>query len=1100
MQFTVPSDESCFQDVPAEYSGLHFFNKVLIKNPMVATENDYLYEANASGVGVGDFNNDGLTDIFFCGYKTAHRLYINTGKFVFKDVSDSAGIDGNSTFGTGVSVVDINGDGLLDIYVSHSGNYKDPAKLENELFINLGNENGIPRFKESAREYGLNLPGSQTTQVVFLDYDHDGDLDAFVLNHGLKPYELFQPASFYHQNVNPNISNRLLRNDNGHFTDVTKEAGIEGANLNMGLGVVVSDFNNDGWPDIYCSNDFFEQDFFYINQRDGTFKESGANSFGHFSFFSMGVDAADYNNDGLVDVVSLDMKPLSNYRQKTTVNTDNEDEQSRLTGLGFQLQYSRNMLQLNQGVDMHGVPHFSEISQFSGVWATDWSWSPLFADFDNDGWKDLFISSGYVDDQSLDRRNNFIKTSNNGDRSKSDDPLFISSLKSNSFFFRNGQNNVFNDVTKNWKPENPQMSYGAAYADFDNDGALDLVICNINNPPTLLRNRKAAAGNNYLSIRLQQKGKNPFALGAKVQIKTAKTTQLQELEPVRGYESSQDYTLHFGLGKEPSADVSIFWPDGSVTEKRAVAANWQIVIKKEDEVPLKKAVTPKTFSFTEIPLTNKDSFLSKQFDHPDLKYQFSLPYKVSDFGQVVAQGDVNGDGIPDYYIGGEAGADKVFMMGNASGQFSRLDPGIFEKGDDNSAALLVDLDKDGDLDLLVTSRKGRVKQPQLYYSDTIFVCRVYENTGKGIFRELTNALPAVTKPCKVIAAGDMDNDGDEDLFIGGYSLPLGVGNNTRSYILRNDSKPGSILFTDVTQQVLPNENMGMVSSAEWKDMDGDHFPELLVAGEWMSCRYFRNKKGKLSDISAAAGLKGYEGLWTQILAVDINGDGNIDLVVGNAGLNNQFNASMNHPLRLYMIDFENGRDGQHTPIPLMSMYYEDGKEYPSVFRDELLASAQRLRSVFTDYDSYGKTTMAELITKTGAKIDTQFLCNTLQSGVFINDGKNHFSFTPLPQYAQYSRVNTVTPLHKSGTPVPDLLVGGNFFSYKMQFGRQDALPILLIKNNPREKGLEALTPQITGLFSSGQVSGLFLYTFNKKKRLLVFRKNEAPQLFEYHEQ
>lgn len=1105
IQFSVPPADLYFQDIPSGYSGIHFSNNIKINvlytvdfkdqvNPSI----HYPYGSNSSGVGVGDFNNDGLTDIFFSGNAVPNKLYLNKGNFKFEDVSEKAGIAGNGTWGVGVSVVDINGDGLLDVYVSHSGDFADPQKRANELFINEGLVNGVPHFKEAANEYGLDLPGSQTTQVAFFDYDRDGDLDAFVLNHALQPFQVFRPADFYRQNVDPDHADHLLRNDKGHFTDVTKEAGIIGTNLNFGLGVVISDINNDGWPDIYCTSDFTERDFCYLNQHNGTFKEVAGQGFTHMAAASMGVDAADFNNDGLVDFVNVEMKSKTNYRQKLTGTSDNEDDFYRTVNGGFLAQYGRNMLQVNQGMDKNGLPHFSEIGQMSGMYATEWSWSPLFADFDNDGWKDLFISAGFPDDLSLDKRNNFMQSLKTDKNSiPAGNPDFLGYLTTNSFFYRNNTKEGYADVTAQWKPENLKMSYAASYADFDNDGSLDLVISNLNAVPTLLKNTHASKEGNYLSVSLKEKGNNHFAIGAKVFVESGGKKQMQELEPVRGYASSQDYNLHFGLGKEKTANIRITWPDGTFSLRNQVPANSFLTIEKEKEkiYPGETAVSEKKFAFTEIPVTGSDSFLSRQNDHPDFKYQFSMLYKVSDFGQVVAAGDINGDGLTDYYIGGEAGIEKFFMLGKADGQFTKYRPGCFELADDNSAAILVDVDHDGDRDLLVTSRKGRVKQPQTYYTDTSFVCRIYENTGNGRFRELLHVLPATILPCKVLAAADIDNDGDTDFFIGGYNSPLNFGKKTKSYVLRNDSKPGRIAFTDVSKEVLPEENLGMITSAEWSDMDHDRFPELLLATEWGPCKLLKNRKGKLADDSKNAGLQKYSGLWSLIYPADINGDGYTDLVVGNVGQNNQLSASSTHPMKLSLIDFDNMEPHASGAIPVMSMYEED-KEYPVYYRDELLSAVQKLRAVYPDYQSYATTTVQDMISKSGAFTDTVLECNTLQSGVFINDGRGHFTFSPFPAFAQISRVNAAAITNFNHARQNDLLIAGNFFGYKIQFGREDALPVVALKNKGDGR-FEAERPGATGLFSTGQVSKLFVMNYRNKKRVLIFRKNEVPQLFEY---
>ena len=1087
--FTNPPVNLLFNEIPSDYSGIHFNNKIRLDNIK------YGYGQNSSGVGVGDFNNDGLVDIFFSGNEVANKLYLNLGKFTFKDISEEANISGHRTWGTGVSIVDINGDGLLDIYVCHSGDFSDLEKLSNELFINQGSIQGIPSFKESAKEYGLDLPGTHTTQVAFFDYDKDGDLDAFVLNHGLDPYKVFPNAASIHQNVNKLNTNLFLQNNNGYFTDISEKAGIIASNLNFGLGVIVCDMNKDGWPDIYCTNDYNENDFFYINQKNGTFLETGRKSFNHFSLFSMGADAADFNNDGLVDLITADMKAESNYRQKISMMSDNEDDFNRNINLGFKPQFMRNMLQVNQGNDQLGVPHFAEIGQLSGVAATDWSWSPLFADFDNDGWQDLFISSGYADSMSLDSRNRYLTSQSSVIQTGQSPKNLLLPFKTNSSFYKNNKTNSFKKVTNIWKPQTSRMSYAAAYADFDNDGALDLIISNLNDEPTLLRNLKGNKMGNYLSVSLKQEGINDYAIGAKVKVTTGTIEQLLELSPIRGYQSSQDYTLHFGLGTYKDAKIQVIWPDGSMSDPKIVSGNQHLEIEKKKNNQLNKSEPAKHFSFTEIRLPKMDSFISRQSEHPDFKYVYSLPYKISDFGQVVAAGDINNDGFTDYFVGGEAGSGKFFMLGQSNGGFSKYNPGCFDLEDDNTTAIFIDADKDGKLDLLVESRRGRLKQPQLYNTDTLFYLSFFHNTGNGVFLKLSDVMPHLS-PFKTMAAGDIDNDGDLDLFIGGYPTLTNFGKHTKSYILRNDSQLRKIKFSDVTSSVLPVSELGMITSAEWRDMDNDHFPELLLAGEWMSCKFMKNNKGILSDESVKAGMDQLTGLWTFIHPLDVNGDGFIDLIAGNIGQNNSFNIAKEHPAKLNMIDFHIRLDGKPAFIPIMSNYYEDGGEYPSIYRDDLLSVSQRLRSIFNTYSLYASSNMKQIFEKTGATLDTVFTCTTKESGIFMNDGNNHFTFTPFPLVAQLSRVNTVTSFFTNKS-TPDLLVGGNFFGYRVQFGRQDALPIVQLKRT--SASYSALLPNITGLFTYDQVYHIYVYSFKRKKRILLFKKNEAPQLFEYNE-
>jgi hypothetical protein len=1072
------SAQGLMKNIRAEQSGLRMADKIKISDDSFK---EYMYYGNSSGVGVADFNNDGLTDIFFSANKTGFKLYLNKGNFQFNDVSVSAGVTGNGNWGTGVSIADINGDGLADIYVSHSGNYSeaDSLKLSNELFINQGiDKTGVPHFKEMATSYGLDLPGSQTTQACFFDYDRDGDLDVFILNHAKNPYIVLNDVSYFHKDAIKNYSNRLLRNDNGHFIDVSAQAGIIGSSINFGLGITVCDMNNDGWPDIYSTSDFEERDNYYINQRNGTFKESLALSMNHISQFSMGIDVADINNDGLMDLVTVDMKPASSYRQKVIATQDNDDKFRNMMKMGFFAQYARNVLQLNQGIDEKGIPHFSEIGQLAGISATDWSWSPLLVDFDNDGQKDLFISCGFAYFDNLDISNKFVGAK----IALTDQPL-----KLNSQFFKNKDGKSFSDVTARWKDNTERMSYAAAYADFDNDGKVDLVVSNLNEDPTLYKN--TGAGSNYVSIKLKGKGMNSFAIGARVEVRTGTTTQVQELQPVRGYQSSQDPVLHFGLDKQAKADIIVTWPDGTVTELKEHACNRLVELDQKNASAKMIAGRQAGSLYKEISLPEAASFISKQNDHPDFKYQFTLPYKVSDPGQVVAEGDINGDGLMDYYIGGEAGTEKFFMMGGPDGLFKKQAAPWVELSDENRSAKITDIDKDGKPDLIVVSRKGSAAQPQQYDKDNAFICRVFQNKGNGDFTEIQNAFPGGSLPMQVIATGDIDHDGDDDLFLGGFASPLFFGRPTPSFVFRNDSKPGSFAFANITLSVLPSPILGMITSAEWKDMDHDNYPELFLAGEWMNCRLFKNNKGQLSDISQASGLSEDKGLWSFISPVDVNGDGHIDIIAGNAGLNNTFNAGKTHPMKLSMVRFA---DVASRSVPLVSCFYGDNKDYPVYYRDELLAAVQPLRKSFVVYETYARSTISDIYNVPGTKVDTVLSCNILASGVYVNDGNNKFSFHPFPAEAQVSRMNTT-----GYTKNNELVTAGNFFGYRTQFGMADAMPLVSMTGDG--KSFTASYPDKTGLFSTGQVSKLFFYTFNHKERILVFRKNESPQIFERNE-
>jgi hypothetical protein len=1082
-------------------TGVSFLNNIKEDDSLNVMRYEYLY--NGAGVGVGDFNNDGLIDIFFSGNTSPNKLFLNKGNFQFTDVTKQANIGGNGTWSTGVSVADVNGDGLLDIYICHSGKFDDPKKLSNELYINQGIKNGVPVFKEMAKEYGLDLPGTQSTQAVFFDYDGDGDLDMFLLNHSNHTYNPFLNTTQTRATPNFNFGNRLFRNDrdangNMHFTDVTLKAGIINNALNFGLSVTVSDLNKDGWPDIYTTSDYSEKDCFYINNHDGTFTESLSNSFAHISKFAMGADIADYNNDTRPDVFTLDMLPEDNHRQKLLKGPDEYDQYHLLLDSGYYHQQMRNMLQLNQGVDEKGHLRFSEIGQLAGVSNTDWSWSALFADFDNDGWKDLFVSNGYLRDFTdmdflkytvADARIEAAKRGSE-DFKTYDVVKQMPSNKLSNYIFHNNHDLSFTNKAIEWGLSKQTVSNAAAYADLDNDGDLDLIICNNNEPALIYRNNENdLLKNHFLKIRLSGEGLNTKAYGAKVTLTTDDgMQQYQELYPVRGYQSTVSQELFFGFNKDRSIkELDIVWPGGKETVLKNVASDQLLELKQVDASEKKPETQENTKIFTDITAASGISFVHHEDDFIDFKDEPLLPYQLSRQGPALAKADVNGDGLEDIFIGGAIGQPGVLYLQTADGKFT---PAPLQPWSDSVSeqvnALFFDVDGDGDQDLYIVSGGNEYADQSPGYEDHIYI-----NDGKGNFTKApSSALPSMLSSKFAIAAGDFNNDGKMDLFIGGRGMPAAFPLLSRSYVLRNDSQNGVVHFTDVTNEVCPALlQPGMVTAASWTDLDNDHYPELLIAGDWMPVLLFKNNAGKLKDVSATSGLKNLNGMWTSITAADVDGDGKTDFILGNCGYNNQFKATKDQPVTMYAADFDD--NGTIDPI---ICYYIQGKSYPMASRDEMLDQIVSLKKKFVKYKDYADVTINDIFPKQKIQNATVYHCDELASGILYNRGNGQFSFQPLPLTAQFSKVFgvVVDDFYKNG--VKDILVSGNFYAYRTSLGQCDASLGVLLKGN-NAKSFEAVDAASDGCYIDGDVRAMTeVKTKNGERLIIVAKNNSAVQV------
>ena len=1073
--------DTLFSSIASSKTGIQFEN-TLEKRKLFGILY-YLYYYNGGGVATGDVNGDGLPDIYFtANSKGGNKLYLNKGAFQFEDITQKAGVAGTSDWCTGVTMADVNGDGKLDIYVAAVANAHG-LKGRNELFINNGNNT----FTERAAAYGLNFSGF-TSQAAFFDYDHDGDLDCYLVNQSHKANENIVDTS-NRRKFDPNAGDRLYRNDEHgdlkKFTDVSAQAGIYQSSLGYGLGLSVADINNDGWEDIYVGNDFHENDYYYVNNGNGTFSESGAQHFGHYSRFSMGNDVADYNNDGQLDVVTMDMLPQEEKVLKTYGSDENADiYKIKLTKNGFQNQYSRNCLQRNNG----NGSSFSETGLLSGISATDWSWCPLFADFDNDGAKDLFITSGivkrpvdmdYIKYQSDPYVHNVLNSSD-----KFDDEALqkMPDGSSHPYFYKGNGAASFTDVSEAWGTGGMNGSFnGAAYADLDNDGNLDVVINSINAPAVILKNNNAKT--NYLSIRFTGEGANTFGIGAKAYVFQKGALQYQQLMLTRGFQSASDPRLHFGLGSNAAIDsLLIVWPDQTYQVLKNVTANTPLNIHQKNAGG---AFDYNNFFKTpyQYVAAVKDSITTwkhQENEFVDFNVQYLIPHAQSTRGPKIAVGDVTGDGLDDLYACGAKGQSGTLLVQQKSGKFLSADTAVFaaDKESEDVDALFFDANGDGKLDLYVVSGGNEYSGNHPALLD-----RLYLNNGSGHFAKATASLPPLFLNGSCVAAADIDNDGDTDLFVGTLADARAYGIPQTSYLLLNN---GQAQFTVADKKVMALESIGMVTSATFADVNKDKLPDLVVAGEWMPLTIFINETGTFKKTTVPAST----GWWQTVFADDVNGDGYMDLLCGNWGWNTKFWSGKNGPVKLYVSDFD--KNGQ---VDQLLSYTAAGKEYPFLAKDEIERALPVLRKHYLLYADYAGLEMKEAFYGFAEQV-TPLQAERLGSAVCYGNGKGDFTVTDLPRDLQLAPVFS---FQKAGIVQGEnqYLSGGNFYDVIPYEGRYDAQAAALFKVS--KNGAVTCLPQ-TGLADiKGQVRDLkWLRTALGDSAVIVARNNEPLLFYKVH--
>ncbi|MEO7983939.1 MAG: VCBS repeat-containing protein [Bacteroidota bacterium] len=1083
-----------FERLTAANSGIDFSNDINENDSVNLFANEYTYMGG--GVGIGDFNNDGLPDIFFTGSQVSSQLYINEGGNHFKDITKTAGV-ATQVWVTGVSVIDINNDGYADIYLCVSGTAI-AAKRKNLLFIN----NRDLTFTESAAAYGLDYSG-YSTQAVFFDYDKDGDLDMFLLNHRLDQYS---PNNIVPDDVSGRspACDRLFRNTGinaktGHlsYKDVSDEAGIK--EDGYGLGIAVSDFNDDGWPDVYVSNDYLGNDELWLNNQNGTFTNCIAASLKHQSYSSMGVDAADVNNDGKIDIMTLDMMPENNNRKKTMYSFMSYERYQLERDAGYEPEFMRNMLQINNGTIPKcdtTLPFFSEIGQLAGVSETDWSWSVLFADFNNDGWKDIHITNGMERDLTnedfvqfkADHLSDNFSTAILKRRSLMQKLEEYKSVDLRNYLFINNHYFGFENIAEEAGIDIFTSSNGAAYVDLDNDGDLDLVVNNISGKATVfinsLEKNKIDSNAGYINFILEGDNNNRDAIGTKISIFYNGERQVDEEFPVRGYLSTVDKILHFGVGNNQVIDsVVVKWPDDKSQILEKVSPNQTIKLnyhqaharanaKKEEQHLL----------FSDVTAEEKSVYKHKETFFNDYSFQRLLTQKYSRLGPYISIADINNDGITDFFIGGAYNQSGKLFTQNRDGTFHSSDLIQGKKEEEDMGSLFFDANGDGFVDLMITGGSTEFSP-----GSPVYTPRLYINDGKFNLKYKAGAVPAsINTSASVIASADIKGDGSTDIFIGGrissnFPMP------PRSYILHNDH--GSL--TDITDTVCPElKYPGMITSAVWTDFDNDHQTDLVITGEWMPIRFFKNNHGRLHEVTASTGLINTSGQWRSLIATDIDNDGDIDIIAGNLGSNCKYHVSPQQPLQLYSMDIDH--NGSLDPIPFYYIKNKNGKkeQFPGLSRDQFAEQVPSIKKRFLSYAAYASAQFDDIFTKQEQQHLFTLTCEETRTCIFENNGNGKFIMSPLPVEAQFAPVNAILCYDFDGDGNKDLLLAGNEYQTEVMTGRYDASYGLLLKGNGKNN-FRAVPPVTSGFIVNGDIKDMKMIVTANGDQLIIVAVNDG---------
>jgi hypothetical protein len=1075
-----------FEVLDSDKTGLNFSNTLTSTDSFNLFK--YMYFYNGAGVGTGDFNNDGLQDIFFSSNQGDNSLFLNKGNMQFTNVTKEAGIPSDHAWSTGVSVVDINNDGLLDIYVSRVGKFR-TLNSKNQFLICQGiNKDGVPQYVDKAKEYGLDFSGFGT-QAAFFDYDMDGDLDAFLLNHSIHEAGNFRARKEFAGTHNPLSGGRLFRNDSLHFTDVSTEAGITGTSIGYGLGIVVSDINSDGYPDVYIGNDFHENDYLYINQKNGTFKDLSDSCLMHTSRYTMGVDAADINNDGYPEIMSVDMLPSDPYILKRSPGEDSYDVFNLKINYGYNYQYTRNALQYNRG---NG--HFSETGLYSGVAATDWSWSPLFVDFDNDGLKDLFISNGipkrlndidyinYISDQSIQQQ---IKDNKIDEKDRTLIDKFPQ-IKIPNKFYRNTGNLKFQDINKNVEQADT-YSNGAAYADFDNDGDMDVVVNNIDEKALIYKNtlndKKATSSTNIV---LHGPSQNINALGSKVLLYSGNKKERYEKFAVRGFLSSMEEPLHIGTAGSTIDSVILIWPDNTFQKLLLARDSTTIHATYKIGLPVYNYEQPhfidsaSAYRVKDITAETGISFLHKENSFPEFDREPLIPHMISTEGPALAVADVDHNGLEDVFIGGAKGGKRGLFLQQAGGKFIELEePALHADSNyEDVDAQWYDVNKDGHVDLIIASGGN-----EYFGNDTHLLPRIYVNDGKGNLTKKADAITGIFETLGCVAVNDINGDGNVDLFIGGRGIPWQFGANTSSYVLIND---GTGKFIDQTEKYSSElKNAGFVTGAIWADMNNDNRKDLVLCSEWGTIDVYINN-GAHFQKQTICNRKGW---WNFILPVDVDGDGKMDLVAGNVGLNSRLTASTKEPVRMYYNDFdENGKKEQ------VLTYYVNGKEIPFASKAEMERQLPVLRKRFNYAKDFAVASLEDIVNAGKLSSASHFSADYFSNCVLMNKGNMNFQISELPWQAQLTSFRNGIIVNANNDNYPDVLLVGNYYENNIEMGRYDADYGSILLNNGKGGFNYSM---LNGVAVKGQSRHIQKIKIGSREAFVIARNNDSALVIQF---